>query len=860
MSDSNLFKTLENTTLVTEQIAVDCTAIQGLCELPLGNELLDAAFSREGHDLLVAAPSKLVIAESYFTHEASPTLISQTGLKVMGSSVDTLTSAEAPTEYAGPINAQAAIGTVDKLDGSVTVKRGGVDVELNSGDSVFQNDVVQTATDAKIGITFEDGSVFTLGSEARMTLDSFVYDAETGDGSSSINVIKGMFKFVSGEIAANNPGEMQVETPVATIGIRGTTGGGSVQGEGMDNDFYLEPNADGTVGWFDVTTDSGTTSMNQPNTVIGITSFKETPPAPEFVPHEQIEKNFNEVIDFAPEGKYETRENAEQEEATTEQVEAKAQAKEEIASDESIENTESAEEEVSEQIEAEAETTDETISEESIEDTASTEEITAAEAVEEAPQNEGTISTTVASEARNTADAVAASLSPPPQIQLANTANIANTAATETITQASQTVEEIVDTSRTELLNEILTSSPEVEEVIETVAEEVIETAAEATADITPPVIEETTIEPIVEEETAIVQETEAAPEATETPPAAAPVAPRIFNIEDNSSNEAYGTNGVDIINVTTSDITVNARDGDDIITLNKIAEGRENILVDAGAGDDVIIISNHAVQENSIHGGEGYDTLDLSGVNPVNGVIIADGQVTHSTGTIVSESSGIESYITGDRGDNITLSDANEMIHAGAGDDTINAGAGDDIIISGAGNDILDGGAGIDTASYEDAINGIEVSLTSIEGANVKNDGFGNTDSLSNIESIIGSGHDDLLIADTSIDNLTAFDAGLGNDTLKVEASTDGSVDLTHLAQYATGFETLDLSNENIGDNINLSSLTADQVQSISGSNNLTIKIDGQDNLDLSTDWVFEPDFSTYTSGDVTITVEIAT
>ena len=199
-------------------------------------------------------------------------------------------------------------------------------------------------------------------------------------------------------------------------------------------------------------------------------------------------------------------------------------------------------------------------------------------------------------------------------------------------------------------------------------------------------------------------------------------------------------------------------------------------------------------------------------------------------------------------------------MIHAGAGDDTINAGAGDDIIISGAGNDILDGGAGIDTASYEDAINGIEVSLTSIEGANVKNDGFGNTDSLSNIESIIGSGHDDLLIADTSIDNLTAFDAGLGNDTLKVEASTDGSVDLTHLAQYATGFETLDLSNENIGDNINLSSLTADQVQSISGSNNLTIKIDGQDNLDLSTDWVFEPDFSTYTSGDVTITVEIAT
>jgi hypothetical protein len=310
MSDSTLFTSLEHANAPQKQIAVDCTQIQGLCQLPLGNELLDANFAREGNDLLVTASQTQVIAENYFSHSMAPTLISETGKKVNGHSVETLTKAESYDQYAGPVAAPEAIGSVEKIEGSVVVKRNGAEVELSLGDPVFQNDVVQTAEGAKIGITFNDQSVFSLGSDARMTLDSFVYDGETGEGSSSINVIKGMFKFVSGEIAANNPGEMQVETPVATIGIRGTTGGGSVQGEGMDNQFYLEPNADGTVGWFDVVTDQATTSLNQPNTVVVIQSFNQAPPAPEFVAPEQLEQQFKQIIDFSPAGKYQTREAA----------------------------------------------------------------------------------------------------------------------------------------------------------------------------------------------------------------------------------------------------------------------------------------------------------------------------------------------------------------------------------------------------------------------------------------------------------------------------------------------------------------------------------------------------------------------
>ncbi len=283
-------------------------------KLPIGDDILDAEFSRNSNNLHIYHSDGELVVENYFATNSNANLISDSGQKITHNAVKLLAGAESPFEFAGPISIPAAtesIGIVAKIKGTVIVKRAGEEIELHEGDAVYQNDVIKTDSEGSIGITFDDGSVFTLGSQARMTLDHFVYDPETGDGASSLNVIKGMFKFVSGEIAANNPGEMQIETPVATIGIRGTTGGGFVQGEGAQNQFYLEPNADGTVGWFDITTANGTVSMNQPNTMVDLNSFNEVPQPPKFVPAQQLYDAFSAVIDFAPAGKYHTRINNE---------------------------------------------------------------------------------------------------------------------------------------------------------------------------------------------------------------------------------------------------------------------------------------------------------------------------------------------------------------------------------------------------------------------------------------------------------------------------------------------------------------------------------------------------------------------
>lgn len=298
----------------TASLVIQVTSAEnGRLNIPLGNSLTDALFTRTGHDLIINEnPNKSFVIPNYFTQEHSPDLISDNGKLLRAETINLLAGGEPSAhQYAGPAEAPNSIGTVEKLDGEVSVIRSGETTTLHQGDAVYQDDVIQTGLHGDIAIKFVDDSVFTLGNDARMTLDKMVYDPGTGEGESSVTVVKGMFRFISGEVAANNPGDMVVHTPVATIGIRGTTGGGHVLGPGQENRFYLEPNADGTVGWFDVKTDKGTVNMNQPYMEVGIKEITAAPPTPGFTTPETIRQHFGDVIEFSPEGRYDARPEAE---------------------------------------------------------------------------------------------------------------------------------------------------------------------------------------------------------------------------------------------------------------------------------------------------------------------------------------------------------------------------------------------------------------------------------------------------------------------------------------------------------------------------------------------------------------------
>jgi hypothetical protein len=122
------------------------------------------------------------------------------------------------------------IGKVMTATGAITIEHvNAVVVQANLGpvgqakvgDLVYMGDVVQTGPDGKVGITFTDGTAFNLSNNARMVLNEFVYDPNGKANSTLFSLTKGTFTFVAGKVAKT--GDMKIDTPVATMGIRGTT-------------------------------------------------------------------------------------------------------------------------------------------------------------------------------------------------------------------------------------------------------------------------------------------------------------------------------------------------------------------------------------------------------------------------------------------------------------------------------------------------------------------------------------------------------------------------------------------------------------------------------------------------------------
>ena len=116
----------------------------------------------------------------------------------------------------------ARIGTIKTLKGTARVVSGSDSVTAAVGTAVRQNDVVETGDDGALGVTFIDNTTLSLGPRSRITLSKVVFNPDKGDFAFVAQLAKGTFMFVSGSIAKLAPQAVQISTPSATIGIRGT--------------------------------------------------------------------------------------------------------------------------------------------------------------------------------------------------------------------------------------------------------------------------------------------------------------------------------------------------------------------------------------------------------------------------------------------------------------------------------------------------------------------------------------------------------------------------------------------------------------------------------------------------------------
>ena len=116
--------------------------------------------------------------------------------------------------------ASAGVGVTSAADGDPLGKPPNENERiLRIGIDVQANELITTSATDRAHLVFLDGSSLTVGPDARLTIDKFVYDPNTKKGELAINASKGVFRLVGGKISKTNP--ITITTPSSTIGIRG---------------------------------------------------------------------------------------------------------------------------------------------------------------------------------------------------------------------------------------------------------------------------------------------------------------------------------------------------------------------------------------------------------------------------------------------------------------------------------------------------------------------------------------------------------------------------------------------------------------------------------------------------------------
>ena len=141
--------------------------------------------------------------------------------RLTGASLPLLTAALlAAGAFLLPVAASAKVGVTSAAEGD---PRGKPPAEaervLRVGVDVQANEVITTQANDRAHLMFLDGTSLSVGPNAQLTIDKFVYDPATKTGDLAINASKGVFRLVGGKISKTNA--ITVTTPSSTIGIRG---------------------------------------------------------------------------------------------------------------------------------------------------------------------------------------------------------------------------------------------------------------------------------------------------------------------------------------------------------------------------------------------------------------------------------------------------------------------------------------------------------------------------------------------------------------------------------------------------------------------------------------------------------------
>jgi len=113
-------------------------------------------------------------------------------------------------------------GIVKSVKGRAVISRNGQSLDAANGMKILMGDVIKTTETASIGLIFDDDTVVSMGPASEMAIDEYYFAPIEGKLSFVVRFIHGTIAYLSGQISKLSPQSVRLETPVATIGVRGT--------------------------------------------------------------------------------------------------------------------------------------------------------------------------------------------------------------------------------------------------------------------------------------------------------------------------------------------------------------------------------------------------------------------------------------------------------------------------------------------------------------------------------------------------------------------------------------------------------------------------------------------------------------
>lgn len=108
------------------------------------------------------------------------------------------------------------------ISGDMKILRDGASLDAASGMPLFTSDKVISGAQASAGIVFKDGTLLTLGPSTEIQIRDYVFEPKNSKYEFSLYLAKGTAIYSSGKIGKLSPESVKVNTPSATVGVRGT--------------------------------------------------------------------------------------------------------------------------------------------------------------------------------------------------------------------------------------------------------------------------------------------------------------------------------------------------------------------------------------------------------------------------------------------------------------------------------------------------------------------------------------------------------------------------------------------------------------------------------------------------------------